>query len=223
MPEWKNDKELFAIIQNELYSGAILDTIDGMGYMDQYLPREIQSMVPNDTRVMVGRAFPTVICDVYGRQEEALGKLYDAVDNIGEGQVYMVTGGNWRASYFGEIMTASVKRKGAVGAVINGYHRDSALVLKQDFPVYSRGRDARGSSFRNKVLEYGVPIEIDDVWIEPGDLIFADIDGVLVIPQKIEVEAIEATLHKIRTEKDTRSAIDEGMSAVDAYKKYGAF
>jgi len=223
MPEWKNDKELFAIMQRELYTGAILDTLDPMGYSNQYLPRAIQSIRPNDTSVLVGRAYPTVICDVYGKQDEPLGKLYEAVDHIKEGEIYMVAGGAFRASYFGEIMTASVKRRGAVGAVIDGYHRDTALVLVQDFPVYSRGRDARGSAFRNQVIRYGEPIEIENIWIDPGDLIFADIDGVLVIPKRIEVETVEATLHKIRTEKDTISAIRSGMSAVDAYKKHGAF
>jgi len=89
--------------------------------------------------------------------------------------------------------------------------------------VYSRGRDARGSAFRNLVIRYGEPVEIDDIWIEPGDLIFADIDGVLVIPKKIEVEAVEATLHKVRTEQDTMASIRGGMSAVDAYKKHGVF
>ena len=223
MPEWKNDKELFAIMKKELYTGAILDTLDPMGYMNQALPREIQSIRPNDTSVLVGRAYPTIICDVYGKQEDPLGILYDAVDNIEEDEVYMVAGGAFRASYFGEIMTTTVKRKGAVGAVIDGYHRDTALVLPQNFPVYSRGKDPRGSSFRNQVIRYRVAVDINGVWVEPGDLVFADIDGVLIIPKKIEVEAVEASLSKVRTEKDTVEAISKGMSAVQAYEKFGVF
>jgi len=221
MPEWKNDKELFAIIKKELYTGVLLDMLDTMGYYNQFLPREIQAMRPGDS--MVGRAYPTVICDVYGPQEKPLGLLMEAVDHIKEDEIYIVTGGNYRCSYFGEIMTASVKRKGAAGAVIDGYHRDSHFVLEQDFPVFSRGRDARGSGCRNLVIRYRVPVDIAGVWIEPGDLIFGDIDGVVVIPKKIEEEAITISLEKIRGERDIRASIEKGMSAVEAYDAFGTF
>lgn len=221
MAEWKNDKELFQIMKEELYSGVLLDMIDTLGHYNQYLPREIQSMRPGD--VIVGRAYPTVICDVYGPQEKPLGELTSAVDNIKEDEIYIVTGGNYRCCYFGEIMTATIKSKGAVGAIIDGYHRDTNFVLEQDFPVFSRGRDARGSGHRNLVIRYRVPVDIGGVWIEPGDLIFADIDGVVVIPKKIEEEAVTISLDKVRSEKDIRIAIEGGMSAVDAYDKFGTF
>ncbi|HOE70554.1 MAG TPA: RraA family protein [Brevefilum sp.] len=221
MSEWKNDKELFKIIKEELYTGVICDMMDTLGYSHIYLPNVIQSIRLTD--VMVGRAFPTIICDVYGEQEKPLGLLTEAIDNISEDEVYIVTGGDRRCSYFGEIMTATIKRRGAVGAVIDGYIRDTRQVLEQDFPVFCMGRDAQGSLFRNQVIRYGVPVEIGNILIRPGDLIFGDIDGVVVIPKEIEDKAITVTLEKVRGEKDTREAIERGMSAVDAEKKYGSF
>ena len=180
MSEWKNDKELFKIIKEELYTGVICDMMDTLGYSHIYLPNVIQSIRLTD--VMVGRAFPTIICDVYGEQEKPLGLLTEAIDNISEDEVYIVTGGDRRCSYFGEIMTATIKRRGAVGAVIDGYIRDTRQVLEQDFPVFCMGRDAQGSLYRNQVIRYGVPVEIGNILIRPGDLIFGDIDGVVVIP-----------------------------------------
>ncbi len=221
MSEWKNDKELFKIIKEELYTGVICDMMDTLGYSHIYLPNVIQSIRLTD--VMVGRAFPTIICDVYGEQEKPLGLLTEAIDNISEDEVYIVTGGDRRCSYFGEIMTATIKRRGAVGAVIDGYIRDTRQVLEQDFPVFCMGRDAQGSLYRNQVIRYGVPVEIGNILIRPGDLIFGDIDGVVVIPKEIEDKAITVTLEKVRGEKDTREAIERGMSAVDAEKKYGSF
>jgi regulator of RNase E activity RraA len=120
-------------------------------------------------------------------------------------------------------MTATIKRRGAVGAVIDGYIRDTRQVLEQDFPVFCMGRDAQGSLYRNQVIRYGVPVEIGNILIRPGDLIFGDIDGVVVIPKEIEEKAITVTLEKVRGEKDTREAIERGMSAVEAEKKYGSF
>ncbi|HOM67095.1 MAG TPA: RraA family protein [Brevefilum fermentans] len=205
----------------ETVIGSICDMMDTLGYSHIYLPNVIQPIRLTD--VMVGRAYPTIICDVYGEQEKPLGLLTEAIDNISEDEVYIVTGGDRRCSYFGEIMTATIKRRGAVGAVIDGYIRDTRQVLEQDFPVFCMGRDAQGSLYRNQVIRYGVPVEIGNILIRPGDLIFGDIDGVVVIPKEIEEKAITVTLEKVRGEKDTREAIERGMSAVEAEKKYGSF
>jgi regulator of RNase E activity RraA len=221
MAEWMNDKELFEIMKKEIYTGVLCDMLDTIGYSHQFLPHEIQALRPTD--VLAGRAYPTIICDVYGEQEDPLGLLPEACDNIGEDEIYIVTGGDRRCSYFGEIMTATIKKKGAVGAVIDGYMRDTRQVLEQNFPVFSMGRDAQGSVYRNKVIRYRCPVEIGNIKINPGDLIFGDIDGVVVIPREIEEEAITITLAKVRGERDTRAAIERGMSAVDAVNTYGIF
>ncbi len=221
MPEWKNDKELFSILKKEAYTGVICDMLDTIGYSHQYLPNSIQSLRPDD--VMVGRAFTTVIADVYGEQEEPLGKLAQAIDAIKEDQVYIVTGGDRRCSYYGEMMTATIKKNGGVGAVVDGYMRDTKQVLEQNFPVFSMGRDAQGSIYRNQVIQYDVPVEIGGIKINPGDLVFGDIDGVVVIPKEIEEKAITIILDRVRGEKDTRDAIEGGMSATDAVAKYGVF
>jgi len=221
MTEWKSDAQLFTMMKTELYTGVLCDMLDTLGYSHQFLPREIQALRPDD--VMVGRAFPTIICDVYGQQDQPLGLLPEAVDNILEGEVYIVTGGDRRCAYFGEIMTATIKARHAAGAVIDGYMRDTKSVLEQDFPVFSMGRDARGSLYRNKVLAYRVPVEIGGIHIDPGDLVFGDIDGVVVIPRAIEDHALAITFAKVRGERDTRDAIEAGMSAVAAVERFGTF
>jgi len=221
MAEWKNDKELFAIIKKELYTGVICDMMDTIGYSHIYLPHDIQSIRLSD--VMVGRAYPTIICDVYGEQKQPLGLLAEAIDHVGEDEVYIVTGGDRRCSYFGEIMTATIRHKGAVGAVIDGYIRDTRQILEQNFPVFCMGRDAQGSIYRNQVIRYGCPVEIGNININPGDLVFGDVDGVVVIPKEIEEEAITITLAKVRGERDTRAAIEKGMSAVEAVETFGTF
>lgn len=221
MVDWKNDEELFEMMKKEVYTGVLCDMLDSIGYSHQYLPRDIQALRPTD--IMVGRAFPTIICDVYGEQEEPLGLLPEATDHIEKNEVYIVTGGDRRCSYFGEIMTATIRQKGAVGAVIDGYMRDTRQVLEQNFPVFCMGRDAQGSLYRNQVIRYGCSVEIGNIKINPGDLIFGDIDGVVVIPKDIEEKAVSITLAKVRGEKDTRTAIEKGMSAVDAVKTFGTF
>lgn len=126
-----------------------------------------------------------------------------------------------RCAYWGEILTATARMRGALGAVVNGFHRDTPQVLAQNWPVFSRGRFAQDSSVRMAIAEYRCPIEIASVWIEPGDLIFADLDGALVIPRQHEEEVITRALGKARGEKSVRREIESGMSSTEAFRKYG--
>jgi regulator of RNase E activity RraA len=109
----------------------------------------------------------------------------------------------------------------AAGAVINGYHRDTPQMLEQGFPVFSRGRFAQDSSVRTQVADFRCPIEVDGVLVNPGDLIFGDVDGVVVVPQKIMHEVIEKALEKARGEKAVRKAIEGGMSSTEAFRTFG--
>lgn len=219
MKEWNNDKELFELIKKELYTPVVGDILDGMGYYHQILFPEIQPALLE--MKIAGRAMPVNMIDVYGEQSEPFGKLTEALDQLQEGDVYIAHGGNMRCAYWGEILTATAKKRGAAGAIINGYHRDTKMVLEQNFPVFSRGRFAQDSGVRTKVVDYRCPIEIGAVWINPGDLVIADMDGVLIVPKKIEEEVIEKALTKARAEKKVREEIENGMSSTEAFKKYG--
>jgi regulator of RNase E activity RraA len=86
-------------------------------------------------------------------------------------------------------------------------------VLEQDWPVFSRGRFAQDSAVRTQVVEYRCPIEIGGVHVEPGDLVFGDLDGVVVVPKKVEKEVIDKALGKARGEKTVRKAIEGGRRA----------
>jgi regulator of RNase E activity RraA len=93
--------------------------------------------------------------------------------------------------------------------------------VAQNWPVFSRGRFAQDSGVRTKVVDYRCPIEIGGVWVEPGDLVFGDLDGVVVVPHRRESEVIDKALEKARGEKVVRKAIEAGMSSTDAFRKFG--
>jgi regulator of RNase E activity RraA len=164
---------------------------------------------------------PVLMGDVYGPQQEPFGKLTEALDQLQPGEVYLASGGQMRCAYWGEILTATARMRGAVGAVINGFHRDTPKVLEQNWPVFSRGRFAQDSAVRTKVLDYRCPIEVGQVSIAPGDLVFGDLDGVLIIPKRIEVQVITQALEKAAGENVVRRAIEKGMSSTAAFNKYG--
>ena len=122
---------------------------------------------------------------------------------------------------WGEIMTATARTRNGAGAIVDGFHRDTPRVLEQNWPVFSRGRFAQDAGIRSKVVDFRCPIEIGSVQISPGDLIFGDLDGVVVIPRKVEDEVIELAIEKATGEKVVRKAIEAGMSSTEAFRKYG--
>jgi regulator of RNase E activity RraA len=105
--------------------------------------------------------------------------------------------------------------------VIDGYHRDTPQVLAQNWPVFSRGRFAQDSGVRTQVADFRCPLEISGAWVEPGDLVFGDLDGVVIVPRALEQTVIVRALEKARGEKVVRRAIEDGLSATAAFKKFG--
>jgi len=219
MAEWKNDSELFALVRDLLYTPVVGDILDQLRRTHQFLPAPVQPM--REQMKVVGRAMPVWYGDVHGPQQRPFGKLTEALDQLEPGEVWIGSGGQMRCAYWGEILTATARTRGAVGAVVNGYHRDTPKVLEQNWPVFSRGRYAQDSSIRSQVVGYRCPVELDGTWIEPGDLVFGDLDGVVIVPRELEAETVERALEKARAENKVRSEIERGMSSSDAFKKYG--
>ena len=219
MEKWKNDRQLFELIHKKLYTPVVGDILDNLGYYHQFLPQPIRPL-RNDMK-LAGRAMPVLMIDVYGKQEKPFGLLTEALDQLEEDEVFIASGGEMRCAYWGELLTATAKTRKAAGAVINGWHRDTPRVLEQDWPVFSRGCYAQDSSVRTQVANFRCPIEVGSVSVTPGDIIFGDIDGVLVIPQKVENEVFAKALEKAEGEKVVRKAIESGMSSTEAFKTYG--
>ena len=218
MKAWSNDAEMFALMLDKLYTPVVGDILDTLGYTHQFLPASIRPLAPD--MKMAGRACTVLEHDVFGPQKKPFGLLTEALDQLKPGEVYVATGAH-NSALWGELLTATAKVRGAVGAVLDGYTRDTPQVLSQHFPVYSQGCWAQDSSIRTNVVDFRCPIEIGQVTVQDGDLVFADIDGVLIIPQQVAEECIEKSLVKASGEKLVRKAIEGGMSATDAFAKFG--
>jgi regulator of RNase E activity RraA len=215
---WTNDEELFELMRTRLYTPVVGDILDSLGCYHQFLPREIQPLTL-DMKV-AGRAMPVFTRDYRGEQEQPFGKLMEALDQIRPGEVW-VCGGSMNSAGWGEIMTATARTLGGAGAVVHGPHRDTPKVLEQNWPVFSTGRFAQDSRGRTYIQNYRTPIEIEGVRITPGDMVFGDLDGVVIIPGKHEKAVIEQALEKATKENLVRKEIEAGMSSSEAFRKYG--
>lgn len=214
-----DDEGLFALIREELNVAVLGDILDGYGRYHQIFPPMIKAM--KHGQMIVGRAMTVLMADVFGPQEKPFGRLTEALDQLEKNEVYICTGGTRRCAYWGELLTATAKARGATGAIIDGYHRDTKQVEKIDWPVFSLGSYAQDSGVRTQVVDYRCRIEIQDVAINPGDLLVGDPDGVIVIPFELEGAVIDKALEKVRGEKSFIEAIKNGMSSTEAFKKFG--
>ncbi len=219
MTSTNSDSELFQLLREKLFTAVLGDILDREGHWRQFLPQPIKPLDP--AYRVVGRAFPVRIEDVHGQQGRPFGRLTEALDAIAPGEVYVATGGSMNCAAWGEILTATARTRGGAGAVIDGYHRDTPRVLEQRWPVFSRGSFAQDAGVRSSVVEFRCAVEIGGVSVEPGDLIFGDIDGVVVIPRSAERRVIELALEKVAGEKVVRREIELGSTSTDVFNRYG--
>ena len=219
MVMWKNEDEMFALMREKLYTPVIGDILDQNGFVHQFLPPDIRPLSGN--MKIAGKAMTVLMIDVYGEQNKPFGYLTEALDQLEKNEIYLATGGTKRCAYWGELLTATAKKRGAAGAVLNGWHRDTPQVLEQNWPVFSCGCYAQDSSGRTQVVQYRCQIEIGQVTVQDGDIVFGDIDGVVIIPKEIAEEVITKALEKAAGEKQVRKAIENGMSATEAFSTFG--
>jgi regulator of RNase E activity RraA len=227
---WTSDEELFARARRELFSAVIGDTLDRLGRRDQFLPPEIQPL--RDDMVVVGRVMPVLEADdevgkPEGPPDRALpspfGLMLRALDDLKPGEVYVCTGAARVHAAWGELMSMSARNRGAAGVVIDGWSRDTPGILALGFPCFSRGRYAQDQRTRATVVDFRCPVRIGGVDIRPGDAIFGDLDGVVVIPREIETDVFQGAWEKAHGERRVFEAIKGGMSAQEAWDRYGIF
>lgn len=225
---WQDDTELFALMRTRLFPAVVGDILDTMGFLRQFLPPAIRPLRPE--MVIVGRAMPVLEANAFSAREpegrgplskRPFGLLFEALDDLKAGEVYVATGCAPQFALWGGLMTTRAMHLKAAGAVLDGYHRDTPEVRELGLPVFSFGGYAQDQGPRGKVVDWRVPVEVGGVRVQPGDLVFGDQDGVLVIPRQAEEEALRRALEKASTENKVRDAIREGMSTVEAFRRFG--
>lgn len=228
MKLWNNDSELFSIARKELFTALVGDVLDKLGYLHQFVSPQIKPIHSN--MVVIGRAMPVLEADVFSEvadsthlplMKQPFGLMFEALDSLKENEVYICSGSSPRYALWGGLMSTRALKLKAAGAVVDGYSRDTPEILKLNFPTFSLGGYAQDQGPRGKVLDYHVPIEFNKVLVRPGDIVFGDLDGLLIIPKEVEVEAFSGAIEKARGEKKVQQALEEGMSTVDAFKKFG--
>jgi regulator of RNase E activity RraA len=222
------DDEIVRLLKTELFTAVVGDVMDVLGFQNQFLPAAIGPLQPG--MKIAGRAMPVLEADVFSMGEEGssgplaqkpFGLMLEALDDLKAGEVYIATGASLRYALWGGLMSTRATRLKAAGAVLNGYVRDANEIESLAFPTFCRGVYAQDQGPRGKVIDFRTAIAIDGVRIAPGDLLYGDREGVLVIPRQAEQDVLRLALEKARTENRVAAAIRNGMPAFEAFSTFG--
>ena len=217
------DSALFNFIKTDLYVAVVCDILDTLGFRHQAMHQRLRPL-DGDCCTFAGRARTLQWMPIeYIVNEDPYGLEIEAMDSLGEADVvihstdYSGTNAPW-----GELMTTLAKRSGAAGCVCDSQIRDCVHIKRMGFPVFCAGIRPLDSKGRARVMAFDVPVSCGDVLVNPGDLVFADFDGVVVIPQEAEKAVFTLAQEKVGAENLTRKELLEGKTLREVYNKYGA-
>jgi regulator of RNase E activity RraA len=207
-------------IERSLYTAVVADSLDQLGYREQAMREYLRPV--HDAHCFAGRARTVAWTDVFHTADNPYELEIEAVDSILPGEVVIIsTQRSQRNAPWGELLSTAATARKARGAVIDGLIRDVKKIEEIGFPVFAAGIKPVDSKGRGIVTEYNVPVECGGVTVHPGDLVFADYDGVVVIPSGAVREAVELATKKVGLENKARADLQRGEYLRDVYKRYG--
>lgn len=205
----------------ELYSAVLCDTLDAFGFRRQ-VPDAALKLLDPDTK-LCGIARVGLYMPVYHDDEEldVYGIEIELVDSLKADEVpVLVCHGNTRISPWGELLSTRASYLSAAGCVTDGSVRDVQMIRAMNFPVVSAGTNPVDTKYRGKMMMYDVPGEIGGIGIESGDLVFADVDGVVFVPRAQILGVVSAALVKVRQETTVREELARGDSLREVFSRH---
>lgn len=213
----------FDRLKRILYAAVLSDVLDALGYRHQAMRPFVRPLI--EDHILFGRARTGYFMNAFSVAEGENPYEHEIalIDSLRRNDVVVLgcSGPTDRIAPWGELLTTASRHRGATGCVTDGLVRDIRQIRALDFPVFHGGIGPLDSRGRGKMMHYDQPIECGGVRVEPGDLIFGDADGVIVIPSGVSDEVIQKALEKVQNENHTREELDAGRLLGEVYEKYG--
>lgn len=221
---FETDPEIYQFVNDNLYVAAVCDILDSLGYRNQAMHQRLRPLLPDIRSCgFIGRArtFRWMEID-YVNEEDPYGLEIEAMDALRPGDVVVhSTDHPGTNAPWGELMTTVAKHNGAVGCVCDSQIRDCVRIIDLGFPVYYAGIRPLDSMGRGKLIAYDVPVRCGDVLVHPGELVFADFDGIVVIPRAVEKQVLTLAQEKAGKEDRSRAELMAGKTLREVFDTYG--
>ena len=221
---FNSDSERFAFVRQHLYVPAVCDILDTLGFKHQAMHHRLRPLLPDRRNCgFVGRARTFRWMDTdYVVEDDPYGLEIEAMDSLRSGDVAVhSTDYGSRNAPWGELMSTIAKRNGCVGCVCDSQVRDCNRIIDMGFPVYYAGIRPLDSQGRGRVMAYDMPVMCGEVLVRPGELVFADFDGIVVVPREVEDKVLGLAAEKVGKESLSRKEILEGKTLREVYDRYG--
>ena len=219
--QFLNDEEKFSWMREHLYVPVLSDVLDNLGYRHQAMHQRLRPLDGKNSFI-IGRAKTLRWMETDYIEDDHYDLEIEAVDSLKEGDVvvhstdFAGTNAPW-----GELMSTIAKRNGSVGCICDSMIRDCQKIIKMRYPVFHRGIKPVDSLGRGRVMAYDVPVRCGGVIVNPGELIFTDFDGIVVIPRIVEDKVLELAFDKGSKENESRNDLLNGDSLKTVYDRYG--
>jgi regulator of RNase E activity RraA len=201
-------------------SAVVSDALDAEGYTRQSPRLPFRPLTTN--QVLVGRCKTTLWAEMAHPDPKPYDLELRAVDSCQPDDVLIAAAnGSLRSGIWGELLSTAAKNTGCVGVIVDGAVRDVRQMRVMGFPCFATATIIYDSKDRQRVIDIDVPVEIDGVRFSPGDLVVADEDGIVVVPQVVEAKVVRRAWEKVHAENEVRDAIRKGMKATTAFETFG--
>lgn len=208
------------MMRQALSTALVCDALDAEGMRWQSPRVPLRPLTVEG--LLVGRCKTTLWADMAHSDPTPYELELRAVDECKPDDVLIAAaGGSMRSGIWGELLGTAAHQRGCAGVLVDGAVRDLRRLRQMKFPVFALGVSPYDSLHRQRVIDINVPVEIDGVTFSPGDLVLADEDGIVVVPQSHEEAVLRRAWDKAQAENLVRDALRAGHGAADTFRKYG--
>jgi 4-hydroxy-4-methyl-2-oxoglutarate aldolase len=212
--------QIYGPHRDELSSAVLADVLDGLGSLHSAVPADIRPL-RKEWRIF-GRAATLSTMTVAEEPKRPYAIELECVDSLRPGDVLVATtNGDRSSALWGELLSTASRARGAVGVVVDGLTRDAGKILAMDFPVFASGFSPLDSKGRLDGVRHGEPIKLGPCLVRPGDFVFGDIDGIVVVPATLAERAFALAMEKVTGENKVRAELAKGRSAREVFAEYG--
>jgi 4-hydroxy-4-methyl-2-oxoglutarate aldolase len=212
-----------ADLKGRLYSAVLSDVLDELGHPNQAVKPFVRPL--DEASVLCGFARTGLYMKRYhlppGHNPYAL--EMDLIDSLKPGEIPVLAcdGPTDRIAPWGELLTTASSVRGAAGCLTDGLVRDVRRIRELGFPVFHGGIGPLDTKGRAEMMAADEPVELGGARVAPGDFVFGDVDGVVIVPRAIAPEAIRLALAKIEAEDSTREELLAGNSLRSVFERHG--
>jgi len=219
--EFTNENEMFAFMEEHFYAGALSDILDEMGYPECAVSpfAMIRPLFPQ--AVCAGRVRTILNVPERTGREDPYKLAIQLLDSLKPGEIAVCSSDKpIETGIMGELSATAMRKRGGRGCIVDGYTRDARKIINIRFPTFARGVSPIDTTDRVAVVDYDCPVICGGRRAEAGQIVFADMDGIILIPKDVEKEVIQEAVKRVEVETEIRGKLGDGATLRDMWDTY---